>query len=73
MTLKIERYSEGFPARRFDSLGECRPEHLAGIGKTAKLGRSGSEIVIDLEQVDLVDVQVVSLPRRFVKHKGSRS
>jgi hypothetical protein len=56
MTLKIERYSEG-PSTTIRLIGRVQAEHLAELEK--QIRESGSKIVIDLEQVNLVDVQVV--------------
>jgi hypothetical protein len=56
MTLKIERYSEG-SSTTIRLIGRMQAEHLAEL--ETQIRESGSEIVIDLEQVDLVDVQVV--------------
>jgi len=56
MTLKIERYSEG-PSTTIRLIGRAQAEHLAELEK--QIRESGSKIVIDLEEVDLVDVQVV--------------
>ena len=56
MTLKIERYSEG-PSTTIRLIGRMQAEHLAELEK--QIRESGSKIVIDLEEVDLVDVQVV--------------
>ena len=56
MTLKIERYSEG-SSTTIRLIGRMQAEHLAELEK--QIRESGSKIVIDLEQVDLVDVQVV--------------
>ena len=56
MTLKIERYSEG-PSTTIRLIGRMQGEHLEELEK--QIRESGSKIVIDLEEVDLVDVQVV--------------
>jgi anti-anti-sigma regulatory factor len=56
MTLKIERNSEG-PGTTIRLIGRAQAEHLAELEK--QIRESGSKIVIDLEEVDLVDVQVV--------------
>ena len=56
MTLKIETYSDG-PGTKIRLIGRMQAEHLAEL--ETQIRESGSEIVIDLEQVDLVDVQVV--------------
>ena len=56
MTLKIERYSEG-SSTTIRLIGRMQAEHLAEL--ETQIRESGSEIVVDLEQVDLVDVQVV--------------
>ena len=56
MTLKIERYSEG-PSTTIRVVWRMQAEHLAELEK--QIRESGSKIVIDLEEVDLVDVQGV--------------
>ena len=56
MTLKIERYSEG-PSTTIRLIGRMQAEHLVELEK--QIRESGSKIVIDLEEVDLVDVQIV--------------
>jgi hypothetical protein len=56
MTLKIERYPEG-PRTKIRLIGRMQAEHLAELEK--QIRESGSKIVIDLDEVDLVDVQVV--------------
>ena len=56
MTLKIDRDSDG-PRTTIRLIGRMRAEHLAELEK--QIRESGSKIVIDLEEVDLVDVQVV--------------
>ena len=56
MTLKIEKYSEG-ASTTIRLIGRMQAEHLAELEK--QIRGSGSKIVIDLEEVDLVDVQVV--------------
>jgi anti-anti-sigma regulatory factor len=56
MTLKIERYSQGF-STKIRLIGRMQAENLAELEK--QIRESGSKIVIDLEEVDLVDVQVV--------------
>ena len=56
MTLKIERYSEG-PSTTIRLIGRMQAEHLVELEK--QIRESGSKIVVDLEEVDLVDVQVV--------------
>ena len=57
MTLKIERYSEGPTSTTIRLIGRMQAEHLAELEKYIR--ESGSKIVIDVEEVDLVDVQVV--------------
>ena len=56
MTLKIERYSQGF-STKIRLIGRMQAENLAELEK--QIRESGSKIVIDLEEVDLVDVQAV--------------
>ena len=56
MTLKIEKYSDG-RGTTIRLIGRMQAEHLAELEK--QIRESGSKIVIDLEQADLVDVQVV--------------
>jgi anti-anti-sigma regulatory factor len=56
MTLKIERCCEG-PSTKIRLFGRMQAEHLAELEK--QIRESGSKIVIDLEEVDLVDAQIV--------------
>jgi anti-anti-sigma regulatory factor len=56
MTLKIEKYSDG-ARTKIRLIGRMQAEHLAELEK--QIRESGSEIVIDMEELDLVDVQVV--------------
>jgi hypothetical protein len=56
MTLKIETYSDG-PSTKIRLIGRMQAEHLAELEK--QIRESGSKIVIDLEEVNLVDVPVV--------------
>ena len=56
MTFKIEKYSDGY-STTIRLIGRMRAEHLPELEK--QIRESGSKIVIDLEEVDLVDVQVV--------------
>ena len=56
MTLKIEKYSDG-TGTKIRLIGRMQVDHLAELEK--QIWESGSKIVIDLEEVDLVDVQVV--------------
>ena len=56
MTLKIERISAGREARVRLS-GQIRSEHLGEL--KAELERGESQVVLDLEEVDLVDVDGV--------------
>lgn len=56
MTLKIEKYSDGTDTK-IRLIGRMEAEHLAELEK--QIRESGSKIVIDLEELDLVDVQVV--------------
>ncbi len=55
-TLKIERHPEG-PGTTIRLIGRVQAEHLAELEK--QIRESGSKVVIDLEEVDLVDVDVV--------------
>jgi len=56
MTLKIERYSDG-RCTTIRLIGWLRAEHLDELEKQIKGG--GSQIALDLEEVNLVDVQSV--------------
>lgn len=56
MTLKIERHSEG-SSTKIRLIGRMQADHLAELEK--QIRESGSNIVIDLDEVDLVDVHVV--------------
>ena len=56
MTLKIEKYADEY-STTIRLIGRMQAEHLAELEK--QIRESGSKIVIDLEEVDLVDVQVV--------------
>jgi hypothetical protein len=56
MTLKIETYSDG-ASTKIRLIGRMQAEHLAELVK--QIRESGSKVVIDLEEVDLVDVEVV--------------
>jgi len=56
MTLKIERFSEG-PSTKVRLIGRIQAEHLGELEK--QVGESGSKIVLDLEEVNLVDVEAV--------------
>ena len=56
MTLKIERYSDGL-STTIRLIGRMRAEHLEEL-KT-QIRESGSKIMLDLEEVNLVDVDVV--------------
>src|SRR3981081_3959089 len=53
MTLKIERYSEG-SSTTIRLIGRMQADHLAELEK--QIRESGSEIVIDLEEVGLGEV-----------------
>ncbi len=56
MTLRIEKYSDGH-GTTIRLAGRMQMEHLAEL--ETQIRESGSKILIDLEEVDLVDVQVV--------------
>jgi anti-anti-sigma regulatory factor len=56
MTLKIERHPEG-SGTTIRLIGRVEAEHLAELEK--QIRESGSKVVIDLEEVDLVDLDVV--------------
>ena len=56
MTLKIEKVSDA-TGTTIRLIGRIQAEHLAELEKRIK--ESGSQVALDLEEVDLVDVQVV--------------
>ena len=56
MTLKIERYSDGY-STTIRVIGRMRLEHLPELEK--QIRESGPAITLDLEEVTLVDVEVV--------------
>ena len=56
MTLKIEKYSDGYGAT-IRLIGRMRAEHLEELEK--QIGESGRAIILDLEDVTLVDVEIV--------------
>jgi len=56
MTLKIEKYSDGYCAT-IRLIGRMRAEHLEELEK--QIGESGPAIILDLEEVTLVDVEIV--------------
>ena len=56
MTLKIKQFS-GERGTRIRLSGELRSEHLHMV--RAEIGRNGSEVVLDLDEVDLVDIDAV--------------
>jgi len=56
MTLKIERHPE-VSGTTIRLIGRVEAEHLAELEK--QIRESGSKVVIDLEEVDLVDLDVV--------------
>ena len=56
MTLKIERYSDGL-STTIRLIGRMRAEHLEELN--TQIRESGSKIVLDLEEVNLVDVDVI--------------
>jgi anti-anti-sigma regulatory factor len=56
MTLKIEKYSDGYNTT-LRLIGRMRAEHLPELEK--QIRESGSKIVLDLEELNLVDVDAV--------------
>ena len=56
MTLKIEKYSDGYCAT-IRLIGRMRAEHLEELEK--QIRESGPAITLDLEEVTLVDVEIV--------------
>jgi hypothetical protein len=56
MTLKIEKYSDGYSAT-IRLIGRMRAEHLEQLEK--QIRESGPAITLDLEEVTLVDVESV--------------
>ena len=56
MTLKIEKYSDEY-GTRIRLIGRMQAEHLAELETLIK--ESGSKIVLDLEELNLVDVEAV--------------
>ena len=56
MTLKIEKYSDEY-STTFRLIGRMQAEHLAELETQIK--ESGSKIVLDLEELNLVDVEAV--------------
>ena len=56
MTLKIEKYSDGYCAT-IRLIGRMRAEHLPELEKQIK--ESESKITLDLEELKLVDVDAV--------------
>ena len=56
MTLKISKYSDG-NSTTIRLIGRMRAEHLPELEKQIK--ESGSEIALDLEELNLVDVEAV--------------
>ena len=56
MTLKIEKYSDGY-STTIRLIGRMRAEHLPELEK--QIRESGSKIVLDLEELNLVDVEAV--------------
>ena len=56
MTLKIEKYSDGY-STTLRLIGRMRAEHLPELEKQIRM--SGSKIVLDLEELNLVDVEAV--------------
>ena len=58
MTLKIEKYSDGYNTT-IRLIGRMRAEHLPELEKQIK--ESESKITLDLEELKLVDVDAVRL------------
>ena len=56
MTLKIERYSDGY-STTIRLIGRMRVEHLPELER--QIRESKSKIVLDLEELNLVDVDAV--------------
>ena len=56
MTLKIEKYSDGY-STTIRLIGRMRAEHLPELEKQIRM--SGSKIVLDLEELNLVDVDAI--------------
>ncbi len=56
MTLKIQKYSDGY-STTLRLIGRMRAEHLREIEK--QIRESGSKVVLDLEELNLVDVEAV--------------
>jgi anti-anti-sigma regulatory factor len=56
MTLKIEKYSDGYTTT-IRLIGRMRVEHLPELEK--QIRESESKIVLDLEELNLVDVEAV--------------
>ena len=56
MTLKIQKYSDGY-STTLRLIGRMRAEHLPEIEK--QIRESGSKVVLDLEELNLVDVEAV--------------
>ena len=56
MTLKIEKYSDEY-GTTIRLIGRMQAEHLPELEK--QIRESGSKIVLDLEELNLVDVEAV--------------
>ena len=56
MTLKIEKYSDGY-STTIRLIGRMRAEHLPELEK--QIRETGPAITFDLEEVTLVDVKIV--------------
>ena len=56
MTLKIEKYSDGYCAT-IRLIGRMRAEHLEELEK--QIRESGPALILDLDEVTLVDVEIV--------------
>ena len=56
MTLRIEKYSDEY-STTLRLIGRMRAEHLPELEK--QIRESGSKIVLDLEELNLVDVEAV--------------
>ena len=56
MTLKIEKYSDGYGVT-IRLIGRMQAEHLEELEK--QIRESGPAVTLDLEEVTLVDVEIV--------------
>jgi hypothetical protein len=62
MTLKIEKYSDEY-STTFRLIGRMHAEHLPELEK--QIRESGSKVVLDLEELNLVDVDAVRFLGRY--------